>query len=123
MINGRIKNILNFLWAKKEAFIWIAALLFLAVSDPADHHYTLCPFSNLGFEFCPGCGIGHSIGYLFRGDFIRSFETHPLGIFAIILISYRTFQILGFKFHLPQLNQKPAYYGKHLPVFTGSPGT
>jgi hypothetical protein len=82
------------LWQKKEALIWIGALVFLAFSNPAVHHYTLCPLDNLGFDYCPGCGLGRSIGYFFRLDISSSFYSHPLGIPSTILIIYRALQII-----------------------------
>lgn len=85
---------LIWLWHRKEALIWIAALIFLAVSNPADHHYTLCPLDNLGFAYCPGCGLGRSIGYFFRLDLESSFFAHPLGIPAVFLLLYRSVRIL-----------------------------
>ena len=73
-----------------EALIWIAALLFLALIEPAEStHYTLCPFSAVGIDFCPGCGIGRSISMLYRGDIFGSLKMHPLGIFALTMIFYR----------------------------------
>jgi len=81
-------------WFKKEAVIWIGALIILAISNPACHHYTLCPIDNLGFHYCPGCGLGRSIGYLFRLDLKSSFYSHPLGIPAVALILYRSVKIL-----------------------------
>jgi len=84
-----IKYSLSWLWHRKEAFIWIGALIFLGLSDPACHHYTLCPFNNLGMDFCPGCGLGRSVGFLFRLDLKSSFLSHPLGIPAVILLVYR----------------------------------
>jgi hypothetical protein len=80
---------IRFLWHNLEAFIWLAALIALAFHDPSTAHYTLCPLKNLGFDFCPGCGLGHSISHLFRGEIIQSFEAHPLGIIAVILLIYR----------------------------------
>jgi hypothetical protein len=90
---GTIKSI-TWLWQRKEALIWISALVFLAVSDPAVHHYTLCPLDNLGFSYCPGCGLGRSIGYFFRFEMESSFYSHPLGIPAVILLVYRSVKIL-----------------------------
>jgi hypothetical protein len=78
-----------------ELVFWISALVLLAFTNPAEHHFTLCPFSNLGFKYCPGCGLGRSIAYLFKGDFIHSFQTHPLGIFAVGVIGYRIYQIIN----------------------------
>jgi hypothetical protein len=85
---------LTWLWHKKEALIWMAALACLAISNPAVHHYTLCPLDNLGISYCPGCGLGRSIGYFFRLEIISSFLTHPLGIPAVFLFVYRSVKIL-----------------------------
>jgi hypothetical protein len=78
-----------------EALIWVIGLSVLVLLDPVgDTHFTICPFANLGIEFCPGCGLGRSISFLFRGEFLQSFRTHPLGLFAVIILSYRIFQLL-----------------------------
>jgi hypothetical protein len=94
MNNVSLKYTFIWLWQRKEALIWMTALIFLAVSNPADHHYTLCPLDNMGISYCPGCGLGRSIGYFFRLDLESSFLSHPLGIPAIILLIYRSFKIL-----------------------------
>ena len=94
MNNISLKYTFIWLWQRKEALIWMTALIFLAVSNPADHHYTLCPLDNMGISYCPGCGLGRSIGYFFRLDLESSFLSHPLGIPAIILLIYRSFKIL-----------------------------
>ncbi|HEY0653066.1 MAG TPA: DUF2752 domain-containing protein [Chryseosolibacter sp.] len=74
---------------------WLAGLFLLAIINPqSETHITICPFANLGFEFCPGCGLGRSIAFLFRGEFLQSFQSHPLGFFAVIILSYRIFQLL-----------------------------
>lgn len=88
-----LKKIIRFTWERKEAFIWIAALLFFAFRQPGPAHYTICPLKNLGFHFCPGCGLGTSITYFFHMDFRASFETHPLGIPAVILLIFRSMQV------------------------------
>jgi hypothetical protein len=72
-----------------EALIWFFGLITLALISPDAGHFTICPLSNLGFDFCPGCGLGHSISLLFRGEFAKSFAAHPLGIFAVIILTYR----------------------------------
>jgi hypothetical protein len=78
-----------------ETLIWTIGLLFLIfIHHPGEAHFTICPLSNLGVEFCPGCGLGNSISYLFRGDFISSIHSHPLGIFALIIITLRIFTII-----------------------------
>ena len=72
-----------------EALFWVGALLLLAYADAAAPHFTLCPLQNAGVTFCPGCGLGRSISLLFHGDIDASFEMHPLGIFAVFVLSFR----------------------------------
>jgi hypothetical protein len=79
-----------------EASIWILGLFYLAViNSPSVEHFTICPFANLGIDFCPGCGLGNSISYLFRGDLASSFHSHPLGIFALVIIIFRIISIIN----------------------------
>ena len=80
-----------------EVSFWLAALILLAFSNPQEQHYSLCLFDQMGFSFCPGCGIGHSISYFFHGKIIESFHAHPLGIIAIGIIIYRIAQLIFFK--------------------------
>lgn len=78
-----------------ESFIWISGLIYLAFFSPVGQtHFTICPIKNLGFDFCPGCGLGHSITQIFHGNFIESFHTHPLGFLALIIIAYRIYTLL-----------------------------
>lgn len=78
-----------------EALIWITGLIYLAFFSPLDQaHFTICPLANAGFEYCPGCGLGHSITQLSSGQLIQSFQTHPLGFFALIVIIFRIFTLI-----------------------------
>lgn len=72
-----------------ELFAWITALILLALTDPNSHHFTLCPFSNLGITCCPGCGLGRSITFIFYGDFRSSFGQHWFGIPALLILLCR----------------------------------
>jgi len=70
-------------------------MVFLAVTPSSDvPHYSWCLFRIIGINFCPGCGLGHSINYLFHGDLRASFSSHPLGPFAVIIIIYRIYRLL-----------------------------
>jgi hypothetical protein len=69
-----------------ELIIWVSGLLWLAFSHPEDTHFTVCPLALVGFEHCPGCGLGHSISYLLRGEWQLSWQSHPLGTFALVII-------------------------------------
>lgn len=78
-----------------ETLIWISGLVYLAFFSTLDQtHFTICPLANAGIDFCPGCGLGHSITQFFHGNFIESFNTHPLGFFALIIIIYRIYSLL-----------------------------
>jgi len=78
-----------------ELAFWITGLLCLAFTDPNKQaHFSLCPIKLLGFKWCPGCGLGHSISFLFRGDVVSSFHAHWFGIPALFIIVYRIY-VLG----------------------------
>jgi len=90
-----------------EAFVWFSGLFYLAFfTDPYQSHFTICPLSNMGIDFCPGCGLGHSITLIFRGDFIGSFHAHPLGFFTLIIISFRIFSLI--KSNIKQIKKAKA---------------
>ena len=73
-----------------EAIVWATALVALAIHHPGSGtHFVLCPLSHFGFDFCPGCGLGRSISFVFHGDFPAAYHAHPLGIFAVIILLYR----------------------------------
>jgi len=85
---------ISFLRRHFELATWTIGLLLLALADPTQHHFTLCIWHHLGFDFCPGCGLGRSVAYLFRLDLVASWQQHPLGIFAIIVLFVRIKQLL-----------------------------
>ena len=78
-----------------ETVTWIAALTYLAIHNPyVQSTFSICPLENLGFHYCPGCGLGRSVSFILHGDVMRSVETHLLGIPAAIIIIFRTFSLL-----------------------------
>lgn len=81
-----------------ELTVWITALISLAVMQPSDDHFSFCIFHFFGIDFCPGCGLGHSISYLFHGDLSGSFSAHPLGIFAVIILLFRISRLIQLHF-------------------------
>jgi hypothetical protein len=109
-MNGYMRRALQFLLRTAEAWIWLTAVIFLALQEPGCDHYSLCPLHNLGITFCPGCGLGRSISLIFQGDFLASFRMHPLGMPAIVLLLWRSFKII--KSNLNTLsNQNKLHYG------------
>jgi hypothetical protein len=94
-----------------EALLWAAGLVYLLTVNPYQvQKFTLCPFHNLGIGFCPGCGLGRSIAFLFHGDLFQSLCTHPLGIIAFILISARIAK-LTYRSYKNYLTTKEVLYG------------
>jgi hypothetical protein len=87
-------KIVTFFKDHLELLFWITGLVMLFFINPVSQHFSLCPLSNLGFDFCPGCGIGRSIHYAMWFNFAKSFAMHPLGIFALLIITFRIFKLI-----------------------------
>ena len=90
MVSG-METMRGLLWyVDREAAIWVAALVVLALGNPnSDFHFTIFwPYYVWGIK-SPGYGLGHSISYLFRGNVISAIETHILGIPAVAIILWR----------------------------------
>ncbi len=93
-----------------EAIIWVIGLLLLAFYNPGhQEHMSLCVFNNLGFKYCPGCGLGRSISYFLHGDLYMSFKAHPIGIAAVLILVFRIIKLL--KEYFKRLKLKYNYYG------------
>lgn len=72
-----------------EAVIWIGGLVLIYFLGDSSNYFTFCPFNNLGIKFCPGCGLGRSVSELLHLNFKQSFQIHPLGLFALIVLLHR----------------------------------
>lgn len=82
-----------------EVAAFSVGLLLLALMNPeAANGPSLCLFDLLGFDFCPGKGLGHSIAFIARGEFSSALRANILGFFAILIllarISYLLYQRL-----------------------------
>ncbi|MCX2573732.1 DUF2752 domain-containing protein [Pedobacter sandarakinus] len=77
-----------------ELIFWVLALVLLATANGHEHHFTICPLANLGFEqWCPGCGLGRAISHIFHGEFAESFAAHWFGFPALLIIVYRIYNL------------------------------
>jgi len=82
-------------WRYTEAVIWLTSFLFLFLSVRFGvEGITLCPLKLAGFDHCPGCGLGTSVGLLLNGKWEESLNAHVLGIPALLIISYRIISII-----------------------------
>ncbi|QPH38083.1 DUF2752 domain-containing protein [Pedobacter endophyticus] len=87
-----MKHIKNF---PLELMFWTTALVLLAAANAHEHHFTLCPLANLGYEgWCPGCGLGRSISLILHGEFASSFAEHWFGLPALLIIIYRIYSLI-----------------------------
>lgn len=77
-------------------FEWIAfltGLVLMATMNPYTTGKTFCLIERAGIPFCPGHGLGHSIAFLFRGEFALAFKSNFFGPFAVIILSHRIITI------------------------------
>jgi hypothetical protein len=88
-LKTKIINIIKVIRANLELLTWLGILIVLFFSSPDNHSLSLCSLDNLGFEYCPGCGLGRSCMHALNGNFVDSFYSHPLGIIAIFIIVFR----------------------------------
>ena len=78
-----------------EVVAWGLALLApLFINPYSDNHFSFCVFNMIGFTWCPGCGLGRSIAFLYRGEWLLSFQTHWLGMAAVIMLGSRFFTLM-----------------------------
>jgi len=83
-----------------ELICWVSGLVYLAGTDPSHPHLSICPLKFLGFRYCPGCGLGRSVSYLLHGSLLLSLQTHPLGIFAFLVLIHRIFILSKYQYRL-----------------------
>jgi len=78
-----------------EVIIWASGLVFLFISVRFGlDGFTVCPLKLAGFDHCPGCGLGTSVGLLLNGRLTESFQAHPLGILALIILTIRIISLI-----------------------------
>jgi hypothetical protein len=78
----------TFLQRHSTQLIWLLLLLLLYLMDTTKATFSFCLFRLIGFESCPGCGLGHAIHDALHFQLKESFQAHPLGIPAVIGILY-----------------------------------
>lgn len=97
-----------------EALLWLIGLTMLALMDPyQDHLFSLCPFSWLLENGCPGCGLGRGIAFLARGEWLASWEAHPLAVPAVLLLLWRSGKLLYIHLKHDHLLTKRRANGKY----------
>lgn len=76
-------------------------LVLLALMDPEIATGPgFCLLERLGVTFCPGDGLGHSVAYIFRGEFHNAMEANAFGPLAITVLSGRILHLLYKNHHI-----------------------
>ncbi|WP_407426934.1 DUF2752 domain-containing protein [Arcticibacter sp.] len=73
-----------------ELSFWLTVICLFGTADlDSAPHISLCPLSNSGWHWCPGCGFGRSLIAILHGDFVRSFDYHWFGLPGIFILFQR----------------------------------
>ena len=83
-------------WTKQhiELLFWFVSIVLLFFLKPAEPQTSLCMFRWIGFEHCPGCGLGHSIHHALHASFTQSYNEHLMGLPALVIIFHRITQLV-----------------------------
>ncbi len=97
---------LKYIFGNSEMIIWILAIILLALNDPFTEPKTsLCILKNIGFPNCWGCGLGKSMSFLLRGEVVKSFDAHFMGIPASGVLLFRICDLFSRSFQVNQILQ------------------
>jgi len=92
-----IISIKLWIYNRMELICWLSALLFLYFMDPERDVISWCIFKIIGFNACPGCGIGHSIHAALHLQLALSINEHPFGIPAVFIMLNRIRLLIFFQ--------------------------
>lgn len=69
-----------------EAVTLVTGLVAVGMADPtAQSWIDLCIYKAAGFSWCPGCGLGHAMGFLARGEWASAIESH---VFSPVIAAF-----------------------------------
>ncbi|GGZ32807.1 hypothetical protein GCM10007049_28010 [Echinicola pacifica] len=92
MVNNTIITGIRIPW---ELVFWIAVIpAILLISPQEAAHFSLCPLSAVGWDWCPGCGLGRGMKLITMGHFKEAMILHPLSGFAWLVIIHRIYSLL-----------------------------
>lgn len=94
-----------------EWIVFLGGLIAMALMDPLSTGHSLCLFEAVGFKYCLGEGLGHSIAFLFRGEFYNAIEANFMGPVAVVVLSSR---IISLWIELFFKSKKSLYEAEHV---------
>lgn len=83
---------LRYIKSNLEIYFWLTSLLILYFLRAGGESF--CLFRLAGIDWCPGCGIGRAISAALHFRFATSFDEHPFGIPALLIIAHRITQLI-----------------------------
>jgi len=95
-MNKLIKGDFTKKWLSQhlELIFWVSAICLLFFMDTSASQPSLCIYRLVGFDSCPGCGLGHAMYHAMHLNFMQSIDEHKFGIPAVFIISLRIKQLL-----------------------------
>ena len=84
---------MRFIHQHSEWMVFLVGLILLAGMNPYVDGTSFCLLDILGFAYCPGEGLGHSIAFLFRGELAMSLEANLMGVVVVVGLSVRIISI------------------------------
>lgn len=89
-----------------EWVVFSMGLVLMGMMNPEVTGTSLCLFDLLGFDFCPGDGLGHSIAYTFRGDLSSAINANIAGPAAVVILTFRVMYIWKNLYHQSKLTKE-----------------
>lgn len=90
--------------------VFLVGLILMATMNPYIEGTSLCLLESLGFMYCPGDGLGHSIAFLFRGEFSAALEANLMGPVVVVGLSARILSIWKDLLQKQKMDLQEKYY-------------
>ncbi|MFV1885542.1 MAG: DUF2752 domain-containing protein [Balneola sp.] len=84
---------MKFINRHSEWMVFLLGLILMASMNPYTNGASLCLLDVLGFAYCPGEGLGHSIAFLFRGEIKLALDANLMGPLVVVGLSVRILTI------------------------------
>lgn len=101
---------MKFINRHSEWMVFLVGLTLMATMNPYSEGTSLCLLEALGFKYCPGDGLGHSIAFLFRGEFSASLEANLMGPAVVVGLSSRILSIWKDLLQKQKMDLQEKYY-------------
>lgn len=84
---------MKFIHQHSEWMVFLFGLILMATMNPYTTGTSFCLLDAMGFAYCPGEGLGHSIAFLFRGEIKMALDANLMGPLVVVGLSARILSI------------------------------